>query len=113
MTSISGHASLIDGQQVVVRTILGSRDRIVGVQGYAESGKTIMLVTMREVAGRHKLVALTPSTLAARTFEGESDIKSHTLQHFLAKYGAIAKGRHRSQNHRPGQSRHERRNHYR
>ena len=88
---------LTDGQQAAVRTILESRDRIVGVQGYAGSGKTTMLATMRELsqgtAKRHKLVGLAPSASAAQTLEGESGIESHTLQHFLAKYGAIAEGK--------------------
>ena len=92
-----GRTELTDGQQAAVRTILESRDRIVGVQGYAGSGKTTMLAAMREMAEgaakRHRLVGLAPSASAARTLEAESGIESHTLQHFLAKYGAVAEGR--------------------
>ena len=39
------------------------------------------------------MVGLAPSASAARTLEQESGIESHTLQHFLAKYAAIADGR--------------------
>lgn len=88
---------LTDGQNAAVKTILASEDRIVGVQGYAGSGKTTMLAEMRGLAeaqldGR-AIIGLAPSASAARTLEPESGIESHTLQHFLARYSAVAGGK--------------------
>lgn len=86
-----------------MRAILESNDRVVGVQGYAGSGKTTMRATMRELTesaarrhrlvGGHNIIGLAPLASAAGTLARESGIESHTLQHFLAKYSAVAEGR--------------------
>ena len=89
--------ALTDGQKAAVRTILAGADRIVGVQGYAGSGKTTMLRQTRELAAEgtngRNVIGLAPSASAARTLQNESGIGSRTLQHFLAKYGAVVEGR--------------------
>ena len=88
--------TLTDGQRQAVHTILDSFDRVVGVQGYAGSGKTTMLDTMRQIAVDEKhitLIGLAPSASAAKTLETESGIESRTLQSFLAQYSAINEGR--------------------
>ena len=88
--------TLTDGQKEAVETILASNDRVVGVQGYAGSGKTTMLNTMREIVEANKdisILGFAPSASAANTLEAESGINSNTLQSFLAKYSAISEGR--------------------
>ncbi len=97
--TIDGHfegTTLTKGQREAVHTILDSKDAIVGVQGYAGSGKTTMLNTMREIMEREsdaKIIGLAPSASAAKTLEAESGIESNTLQSFLAKYSAISEDR--------------------
>ena len=71
---------LTDGQKGAVETILSHKDSIVGVQGYAGSGKTTMLREMRTLAGEGRAIGLAPSASAARTLEQESGIKSQTLR---------------------------------
>ena len=44
-------ADLTEGQQEAIRTVMLSRDRVVGVQGRAGTGKTTMLRRVRELAG--------------------------------------------------------------
>lgn len=86
--------SLNDGQQQSVKLILNSKDRIIGVQGYAGVGKTTMLKTVNEIAnleGYH-ILGLSPTGVATRNLSQER-IKSSTLQRFLMKYDGVAKGR--------------------
>ena len=93
-----GH--LNEGQKEAVRTVLSSRDRVVGVQGYAGTGKTTMLDRLRSLAesAGYRTMGLAPSASAARTLRQESGIRSQTLQRFLTRLGGIAEGRgtHRS-----------------
>ena len=83
------------GQREAVKTILSSRDRVVGVQGYAGTGKTTMLGRARALAGKsgYRTIGLAPSASAARTLGTEAGIESETLQRFLARYDGIAQGR--------------------
>ena len=83
------------GQKEAVHLILTARDRVVGVQGYAGTGKTTMLDRARVLAEKsgHRIVGLAPSASAARTLGAESGIKSETLQRFLARNAGIAEGR--------------------
>ncbi len=83
------------GQREAVKTILSSRDRVVGVQGYAGTGKTTMLGRARELAGKsgYRTIGLAPSASAARTLGAEAGIESETLQRFLARYDGVAHGR--------------------
>ena len=78
-----------------MKTILSSRDRVVGVQGYAGTGKTTMLGRARELAGKsgYRTIGLAPSASAARTLGTEAGIESETLQRFLARYDGVARGR--------------------
>ena len=94
--------TLTSGQQEAVHTILDSNDRVVGVQGYAGSGKTTMLSTAREIAEERgnafwgkevSFIGLAPSASAARTLETEAGVESKTLQSFLAQHSAISEGR--------------------
>ena len=82
-------AGLTEGQAEAVRHILGSGDRIVGVQGRAGTGKTTML---KEVAGlsEQPLTGLAPSAASARVLGEEAGIPTRTLQWFLVRYGDLA-----------------------
>ena len=86
---------LTPGQCAAVRLILSAKDRVVGVQGYAGTGKTVMLSRVRTLAAQRGFTVrgLAPSASAARTLESESGIESETLQRFLARHTGVAEGR--------------------
>ena len=83
------------GQREAVKLILSSKDRVVGVQGYAGTGKTTMLGRARELAERsgYRMMGVAPSASAARTLGREAGIGSETLQRFLARNAGVAEGR--------------------
>ena len=86
---------LTHGQREAVKLILGAKDRVVGVQGYAGTGKTTMLNRARalsEQRGYH-MIGLAPSASAAATLGREAGIASETLQLFLARNAGVAEGR--------------------
>ena len=86
---------LNEGQKEAVKLLLSSTDRVVGVQGYAGTGKTTMLDrfrTLAESAG-YRVKGLAPSASAARTLGRESGIRSETLQHYLTRHAGVAEGR--------------------
>ena len=86
---------LTHGQKEAVRLILSADDRVVGVQGYAGSGKTTMLNRARTLLEKkgYEVRGLAPSASAARTLEGEAGIGAETLQRFLMRYSGVAEGR--------------------
>ena len=86
---------LTHGQKEAVKLILSGDDRVVGVQGYAGSGKTTMLNRARTLLEKkgYAVRGLAPSASAARTLEGEAGIGSETLQRFLMRYSGVAEGR--------------------
>ena len=86
---------LNEGQKEAVKTILAGTDRVVGVQGYAGTGKTTMLKRLRALGESrgYRTVGLAPSASAAKTLATESGIRSETLQRFLARHDGIAHGR--------------------
>ena len=86
---------LNEGQRAAVKTILAAKDRVIGVQGYAGTGKTTMLKRLRMLAERHghQVVGLAPSASAATTLGRESGIRSETLQRFLARHAGLIEGR--------------------
>ncbi len=65
--------------------ILTTKDRVVGVQGYAGTGKTHMLRAVREVAERAAFTVrgFAPSATAARVLQGDAGIASDTLSKHL------------------------------
>ena len=81
-------AGLTAGQEEAVRTVLLSRDRIVGVQGWAGTGKTTMLRHVWELAGERPVLGLAPEARAARVLERESGMNVRTLQWFLTRCGS-------------------------
>ena len=83
---------LTDGQRAAARLILTSPDRTVGVQGYAGTGKTVMLRRVAALAGNRRVVGLAPSASAARTLARETGLGCRTLQWFLARCREVADG---------------------
>ena len=86
---------LNEGQKEAVKMVLSSKDRVVGVLGYAGTGKTTMLNRRRTLAESrgYYTTGLAPSGSAARTLERESGIESETIQRFLARHEGIVEGR--------------------
>ncbi|WP_428102971.1 MobF family relaxase [Candidatus Rariloculus sp.] len=86
---------LTDGQKAAVKLILSEKDRVIGVQGYAGTGKTTMLKRARALLKKRgfEVRGLAPSASAAQTLAAESGIESETLQRFLARNAGVAAGR--------------------
>ena len=86
---------LTEGQKEAVKLILSARDRVVGVQGYAGTGKTTMLNRARALAEMqgYRMEGLAPSASAAGTLNTEAGIQAETLQMFLARNAGVAEGR--------------------
>ena len=82
---------LTAGQKDAVKLILSGKDRTVGVQGYAGTGKTAMLNRARALLEKHGVAGLAPSASAARTLENEAGIRSETR--FLARNAGVAERR--------------------
>ncbi len=79
-------SGLTDGQKQAVRTVLLHDDLVVGVQGYAGTGKTAMLKEVAALAGGRRVFGLAPSAAAARVLGREAGIPVRTLQWFIARY---------------------------
>ena len=73
------------GQRRALDMVVTSRDRIVGVQGYAGTGKTTMLRALKEraEAGGYQLRGLAPSAAAAAVLQEQAGIVSGTLARHL------------------------------
>ena len=86
---------LTEGQKAAVKLILSEKDRVIGVQGYAGTGKTTMLKRARALLEKRgfQIRGLAPSASAAQTLAAESGIESETLQRFLARNAGVAEGR--------------------
>ncbi|MDE0618902.1 MAG: relaxase domain-containing protein, partial [Rhodospirillaceae bacterium] len=86
---------LTGGQRDAVKLILSAKDRVVGVQGYAGTGKTAMLNRARALAEKKhwRMIGLAPSASAAQTLASEAGIGTETLQRFLARNAGVAGGR--------------------
>ena len=86
---------LTEGQKEAVKIVLASKDRVVGVQGYAGTSKTTMPKRLRMLSENqgYDTMGLAPSASAARTLAAESGIASETLQRFLTRHAGIVEGR--------------------
>ncbi len=85
-------SALTEGQQGAVRHILCSHDRMVGIQGYAGTGKTAMLREVVRLAGAKRVVGLAPTAVAARAMGEEAGMPARTLAWFLARHREAADG---------------------
>ena len=79
---VQGHLNkgpLTAGQKEAVTLILSAKDRVVGVQGYAGTGKTTMLDRARTLAQKkgYRMAGLAPSASAVQTLAAEAGIGSH------------------------------------
>ena len=95
---VQGHLNkgpLTAGQKEAVTLILSAKDRVVGVQGYAGTGKTTMLDRARTLAQKkgYRMAGLAPSASAVQTLSSEAGIESETLQRFLTRNAGVAEGR--------------------
>ena len=95
---VQGHLNkgpLTAGQKEAVTLILSAKDRVVGVQGYAGTGKTTMLDRARTLAEKkgYRMMGLAPSASAVQTLASEAGIESETLQRFLARNAGVGEGR--------------------
>ena len=95
---VQGHLNkgpLTAGQKDAVKLILSAKDRVVGVQGYAGTGKTTMLNRARTLAEKKgwRVIGLAPSASAVQTLASEAGMESETLQRFLARNAGVAEGR--------------------
>lgn len=79
------HQRLTPGQQKAAKLILTSRDKVVGIQGYAGTGKTTLLETVRVFAEMQgfTLKGLAPSATAAQQLEKSAGVQSQTLHRYL------------------------------
>jgi conjugative relaxase-like TrwC/TraI family protein len=73
--------------------ILTTKDRVVGVQGYAGTGKTHMLRAVREVAERAGFAVrgFAPSATAARVLQQDAGIPSDTVSRHLIEIAKESK----------------------
>ncbi|UJW83055.1 MobF family relaxase [Hydrogenophaga sp. SL48] len=77
-------AHLTDGQRRGAELVLATRNRIVGVQGLAGTGKTAMLRTVSENLGENfKAIGLAPSAAAARELSA-AGFEAMTIAGFIA-----------------------------
>ena len=80
------HPQFNRAQKSVVEDVLSSPDRIQGIQGWAGSGKTSVLASMRSAVEAHgyEVQGLAPTSRAARQLR-DAGIEAGTLQGFLAR----------------------------
>ncbi len=83
-------SDLTAGQRDAVRTILLSSVQVVGVQGYAGSGKTELVPDLVSLAGKRKVFGLAASVGAAQTLGLKAGIPARTLQWFLKRHRDLA-----------------------
>lgn len=82
-------AHLTGGQRKAAELVLSTRNRVVGVQGLAGTGKTVMLRTVSESLGDgFKAVGLAPSAAAARELSA-AGFEAMTIAGFLASGRAL------------------------
>ncbi|NRA73724.1 MAG: conjugative relaxase [Rickettsiales bacterium] len=86
--------TLNKGQRDAVSLILNTKDRIVGIQGHAGTGKTFMLKEARKLLTRkkYKCIGLATSSRAASVLQKDTRIKSQTIHSFLCNYQDLLLG---------------------
>lgn len=76
---------LTEGQRVSVENIFATKDRFIGVQGLAGTGKTTMLEVVKNIANDNNIPirGMSGTKKAANTLMNESGIQSQTTTMFL------------------------------
>jgi len=94
-----GGRSLKTDQKEALESILGARDRVIGVQGYAGTGKTFMLRCLGEMAEAQgfEVRGFSNTAVATNLLETEAGIRSETLARHLAP-GTLEKSQDEDQN---------------
>lgn len=83
--TVREHTHLNRAQKAVIEEVLGSADRVQGIQGFAGAGKTTTLAVVRtaaEVQG-YEVQGFAPTSRAAKQLR-DAGIEAGTLQGFLA-----------------------------
>lgn len=77
--------SLTMGQMDAIKLILSTSDQIIGVQGFAGTGKTTMLATVKELAELkgYTIKGMAPTAPAAETLSKELGIDTQTVDKFI------------------------------
>lgn len=72
-------------QQAAVEMVATTTDRIMGIQGFAGTGKTTLLRQVNQAAKKHRIhtVGLAPSASAAQQLEESTGIPCYTIARFL------------------------------
>lgn len=85
---------LNESQRGAVRAVLTSQDRIMGIQGYAGTGKTTALESIRSQAEKqgYSIQGFAPTSRAAKQLE-QAGIPAKTLQHYLIQPRSAGEGR--------------------
>jgi len=83
------------GQREAVVLTLNSKDRVVGIQGSAGTGKTTTLNVIKELARDkdYELIGLAPTRSASATLKNTVNIESSTIHKFTAQYDGVIAGR--------------------
>jgi hypothetical protein len=84
------------GQRLAVDQIFLSREKIVGLDGVAGTGKATTLAVVREGAegAGYKVEGFAPTSRATQTL-GDAGIETRTLQAHLARGQRVDTGAHR------------------
>lgn len=93
--------SLTEGQHGALDHIATSKDKFIGIQGDAGSGKTTALERMtrmveilKQVGSDHiELIGLAPTNIAAGNIEKDAGIKSRTVDSFIHKPDVPTEGK--------------------
>jgi conjugative relaxase-like TrwC/TraI family protein len=93
--------SLTEGQRGALDHIATSKDKYIGIQGDAGSGKTTALERMtrmveilQQIGSDHiELIGLAPTNIAAGNIEKDAGIKSRTVDSFIHKPDAPTEGK--------------------